>query len=140
MLASSKASYKRPRKTEAAVDVDVARSRIWEISRKSYENWLAKVAQRVCLCVCVPNCTNICAIYTHTHMHRNVCVCEAKVELESRRGEASLESLLAEGKEKKSGEREARRVKSRRESGVGSRKTGGAKSGLGLWSRECSRY
>lgn len=48
-------------------------------------------------------------------MHRNVCVCEAKVELESRRGEASLESLLAEGKEKKRGEMEARRVKSRRE-------------------------
>lgn len=67
------------------------------------------------VCVCVPNCTNICAIYTHTHMHRNVCVCEAKVELESRRGEASLESLLAEGKEQKRGEREARRVKSRRE-------------------------
>lgn len=57
-------------------------------------------------------------------MHRNVCVCEAKVELESRRGEASLESLLAEGKEKKRGEREARRVKSRREWGVGSRGVG----------------
>lgn len=67
------------------------------------------------VCVCAKLYKYMRYIHTHTHMHRNVCVCEAKVELESRRGEASLESLLAEGKEKKRGEREARRVKSRRE-------------------------
>lgn len=56
----------------------VSRRRIWEIRRKSYENWLAKVAQhsvRVCVRVCVPNCTNICAIYTDTYAGKCVCVC-----------------------------------------------------------------
>lgn len=50
-----------------------------------------------------------------------VYVCQAKVELESRRGKASLESLLAEG-EKSRGSGAARREgrgKSRRERGVG---------------------
>lgn len=143
LLASSKASYKRPRKTEAAVAVDAARSRIWEISRKSYENWLAKVAQRSCVCVCVCQIVQIYALYTHTYTHicieMCVCVC-ARQKLSWSRGEARRvwsrcwqRERRAEAAEQRE-EKEEGRAEEREESGES------GKSGLGLWSRECSRY
>jgi len=68
---------------DAGVDVDadadaaVARSRqrIWEISRKSYENWLAKVAEykSVCVCQIVQIYMRYIYIYVNTHSYTSVC-------------------------------------------------------------------